>query len=160
MENNAKEIKAGAYVKIMYLVGLAIIILSFLGKVPYAIKLLSQMGRNPNIVNPVLAIVLIAVALIVLVFLGGRFLNIARGKIKLDTIIYGKGAMYLRIFGMVLLSLGVVVTVLVFGSMFIVRGGGQILIASSFSFAIPLGLVLFELSRLSGFENKYISNDA
>ena len=68
--------------------------------------------------------------------------------------------MYLRVFGMVLLSLGVVVTVLVFGSMFIVRGGGQILIASSFSFAIPLGLVLFELSRLSGFENKYISNDA
>ncbi|MDZ7803160.1 hypothetical protein [Thiohalophilus sp.] len=160
MGNSTKELEAGAYVKSMYLLGLAIIILSFLGKVPYALKLLSQMGGNPNIINPVLAIVLIAVALIVLIFLGGRFLNIARGKIKLDAFIYGKSTVYLRVFGMVLLSLGVVVTVLVFGSMFIVRGGGQMLIARSFSFAIPLGLVLFELSRLSGFENKYINNDA
>ena len=125
--DNAKEIKTGAYVKIMYLAGLAIIILSFLGKVPYAIKLLSQMGSNPNIVNPVLAVVLIAVALIVVIFLGGRFFNIARGKIKLETFIYSQGAMYLRVLGIVLLSLGVVVTVLVFGSMFIVRGGGQML---------------------------------
>jgi len=160
MDNNTKELKAGAYVKAMYLLGLALIILSFLENVPYALMLLSQMGRNPNIINPVLAIVLIAVAFIVLIFLGGRFLNIARGKIKLDAFIYDKGSMYLRVFGMVLLSLGVVVKLLVYGSMFIVRGGGQILIASSFTFAIPLGLVLFELSRLSGFENKYINNDA
>lgn len=160
MDNSSSEVRAGFYVKMMYLVGLAIVILSLLAKVPFAVKLLFQMGSNKNIVNPVLAVVLLAVALIALIFLGGRFLNIARGKITLDSPVYSKSTMYLRVCGITLLSLGVVITVLVVVSTFIVRGGGQLLIASSFYFSVPLGLVLFELSRLIGFEQRYFNHDA
>jgi len=47
-----------------------------------------------------------------------------------------------------------VVTGLVFVSLFIVEGGGQILIAGMFPFTAPLGLALIALSRLFGLERE------
>lgn len=160
-----KEIKAGYYIKMVYLIGLASIIFSFLQKVPFAIKLLSEMVKKPNFTDPALALLLISVALMVLIFLGSRFINIARGKINLNTFVYDNKSVYLRTFAIVLLSLGIVATALVYSNLLILRGGGQVFIhsdylylANSLSFAIPLGIVLFELSRLRGFEKNIDNN--
>ena len=82
MKNDIKKIEANGFTKTVYLLGLAMVILSFLGKVPFALQLLMQMDRNPNLANPVIAIVSIIAAIGVLVILGQRFVNIARGRLK------------------------------------------------------------------------------
>lgn len=117
------------------------------------------MGRNPNVVNPVLAVVLIVTAIGVVVILGKRFLDIARGKLKLGAIISTNKTLYIRRIGLTLISIGVAITLLILISTFFVRGGGQIMIAAYFSFAIPLGLVLFELLRIREFENLNLTDD-
>lgn len=159
MYKNIQKIEAGVFTRVIYLFGLGIIILAFLGKVPFALQLLSQMGRNPNVLNPVLAVVLIATAIGVVLILGKRFLDIVRGKLKLCAIISTKKTLYIRRSGLTLLSIGVIIILLILISTFFIRGGGQIMIAEYFSFAIPLGLVLFELSRMSEFENLNLTND-
>ena len=155
MNNDSRIVSASWYTKVMYLLGLAIIIFSFWGKVKFALLLLSRVGKNPNDINLVLAMVLIVTALAVLVFLGMRFIDIVRGKLKLTACVSNSWTLFQRMLGLVLLSTGVLVTLLVLGSTYFVAGGGQLLIAGYFSFTIPLGLVLFELSRLSEFEIKY-----
>lgn len=160
MHDDIKKIEASSFTKTIYLLGIAMVILSFLGKVPFALQLLMQMDRNPNVANPVIAIVSIISALGVLVFLGQRFINIARGRLKLSAIISNNKTLYVRNIGLALLSLGLTIALLTILSTFFVRGGGQVMVASYFSFAIPLGLVLFELSRMSEFENLNLTNDA
>ena len=160
MYENIHKIEASLFIRVIYLFGLGSIILAFLGKIPFALQLLSQMGRNPNVLNPVLAVVLIVTAIGVVVILGKRFLDIARGKLKLNAIISNLKTLYIRRIGLTLLSIGVSITLLMLISTFFIRGGGQIMIAAYFSFAIPLGLALFELSRMNGFENLNLTNDA
>ena len=155
MNDDSRIMTAGWYVKAMYLLGLVVIIYSFWRKVEFALLLLSRMGKNPNTINPILAIILIVTSLVVLVFLGMRCINIVRGKLELTAYVSNNWTLFLRMFGLVLLNAGVMITLLVLGSMCLVSGGGQILLAGYFSFSIPVGLVLFELSRLSEFEHKY-----
>lgn len=159
MYEDIQKIEASLFTRIIYLFGLGLIILTFLAKVPFALRLLSQIGRNQNLVNPILAVVLIITAIVVVVTLGKRFLDIARGKLKLSAVISSKKTLYIRRIGLTLLSIGVSITLLVFISAFFIRGGGQMMIAAYFSFAIPLGLVLFELSRMKEFENLNLAND-
>ena len=83
MNDDSRIMTAGWYVKAMYLLGLVVIIYSFWRKVEFALLLLSRMGKNPNTINPILAIILIVTSLVVLVFLGMRCINIVRGKLEL-----------------------------------------------------------------------------
>lgn len=160
MSFNIEKVEASLYVKSIYIVSLALVILQFLGKVPYAIKLLSQVGRNPNIMNPIIAIVLLATAAVIVIFLGGRLVQLVQGKENLNVVITSNRSKQLRIFSLLLLSIGVFIKLSVFTSLFFIRGGGQIVIAHQFAFAIPLGLVLFELSRLIEFEKILTKNNA
>ncbi len=152
MNREPRTFESGVYVRVIYSIGLALMILPFFKKIRYALQLFEQLERNPNIVNPVLAIVILVSTVLVIVFLGKRLLDIARGALKLKSTVSSKSTLALRYISIALLSCGVSITVLVFASLFLVRGGGQVLIAGSFYFTIPLGLVLFELSRLREFE--------
>ena len=151
MSTDQHRVAAGRFTRTVYVIGLAFLILQFLGKIPYALVLFRQMATNPNVVNPVFATLSILVGVVVAWLLGGRCIAVVRNRDVLDAYVGGRLAA-VRVLGLSLLTLGLLVTALVFVSMFLVEGGGQILIAGMFGFTVPLGLALFELSRLMGFE--------
>lgn len=158
MSKGQQRVAAGRFTRTVYVIGLAFLILQFLGKIPYALVLFKRMATNPNVVNPVFATLSILVAVVVAWLLGGRCIAVVRNRDVLDAYVGGKLAA-VRVLGLSLLTLGLVVTALVLASSFVVEGGGQILIAGMFGFTVPLGLAVFELSRLIGFEREALDED-
>jgi len=153
------RVEAGRFTRTVYVLGLAFLVLQFLGRIPEALLLFRNMATNPNVVNPVIATLAVLVAVVVTWLLGGRCIGVLRNRRLLDACGGDRRLATIRVLGLTLLTFGLLVTFLVFASLFMVEGGGQLLIAGAFGYTIPLGLALFEFSRLLGLERAAFDDD-
>lgn len=146
------RLEAGTFTKVIYGIALTLLGLTVVLRVPYAMILLKQMATNPNVVNPLTATIIVAMAVITGVVAVSRVVGLLRGSVTLSSY-SGSGLLTLmRYSGMTFMTIGVLITAGVFAGLLLTRIGAVALIGAQFQMLLPVGLGLYELSRLMGFE--------
>lgn len=143
---------AGIFTRTVYGIALTFVGLSIVLQVPYALRLLEQMATNRNVVNPISAVTILVVALVVAIVVPARIWGLVRGTVRLDGYV-GSGLIPLmRYSGIAFMAFGVLVAAALIIALFVTRVGAVALAGAHFQVLIPVGLGLYELSRIVGFE--------
>jgi hypothetical protein len=136
--------------RLLYGASLLIVVTLPLLQVRYGLTLLRQMAQNPNVVNPITALKIFVVAIVLAIVVGRRLLGLLRGTVTLQSYPDSRYANAVRITGIIFMALGALLTAALLGG-----GHGAAafpLLATQLQYGTPIGLALFELSRLIGFE--------
>lgn len=147
-----QRLPASFLTKLVYGTALTLVGLYLLSHVGYALILFKQMPRNPNVINPVTASTIVLIAVIVTPAVLSRVWGLMRGTVTLSSYPVTGLTSWMRSIGIALMTLGVLIAVGVFVSLLVTRIGAVALIGAQFQTVLPVGLGLFELSRVIGFE--------
>jgi hypothetical protein len=139
--------------RLLYGASLLIVVTLPLLQVRYGLTLLRQMAQNPNVVNPITALKIFVVAIVLAIVVGRRLLGLLRGTVTLQSYPDSRYANAVRITGIIFMALGALLTAALLGAVGSGHGAAAFpLLATQLQYGTPIGLALFELSRLIGFE--------
>jgi hypothetical protein len=134
--------------RFVYGAALILVALPLILQVRYAWALFVQMPSNPNVVNPIAATFTVLVALAVLLIVAYRLRGLLTGRFRLDLLATRGAPHALRAFSLLLMYAGVAIVVLTVIARVTTGIGAVMLVAGMFQSLLPVGLVLFEFSRL------------
>jgi hypothetical protein len=134
--------------RMAYAVALVLVALPIIAQIGYARALFSQMSSNPNVINPITATSLVLLCAVVSCVVLFRLWSVISGRCKLDVLSISGPIYWLRIAALVLLFFGVFVFIATLLGRRLTGIAAVVLIAGQFRLLVPVGLILFEFSRL------------
>ena len=136
-------------IRIVYALVLLLTAAPIIFNVRYSWVLFKQMPTNPNVINPITATVTFIIAVIVTLVAGYRVIGLATNNFKLELLVTSGPIHVLRIFSIAFMCAGLFIFLLT------VSGGVitgflwvALMIGGEFKYLMPVGIILFEFSRL------------
>jgi len=154
--------EASKITKILYSIGLVVFVFEYLvlslNATYIFAQLLTENTRNLHpffetfVINPIIGIIAIFVSILVIYLSVKRLAGVVKGNITLSIEATNIKTIRLRFIGITLILLGLLTKLGILLSIFLFATRDYAEMANMLSSLIPVGFIIFELSRLSEFE--------
>lgn len=139
---------ASVTMKVVYSLALLLFASPVVAQVYSALILFRQFPGNPNVLNLILASVTVLISVTIAGVVLYRIAGLARGRFKLESRSQSGWVCHVRRLSVFLMYAGVIVLVTALVARFLTGISAIAFIAAEFRHLAPVGLVLFEFSRL------------